>query len=51
MERESPQKVPQVSVELLGGQVTNVKFQASLQVLYQANREVMVPFNSNVGMT
>lgn len=27
VERESPQKVPQVSVELLGGQVTNVKFQ------------------------
>ncbi|WMV14114.1 hypothetical protein MTR67_007499 [Solanum verrucosum] len=54
VEQKAPPQAPQAPIDLLAEQVTNAEFKAAFQVLAQAmtaqaNREIVVPVNLNVG--
>ncbi|WMV18812.1 hypothetical protein MTR67_012197, partial [Solanum verrucosum] len=49
VEREAPHEALQVLIDPLAELVTNLEFRAALEVFRQANRDVVVPVNPNVG--
>ncbi|WMV49705.1 hypothetical protein MTR67_043090 [Solanum verrucosum] len=49
VDQEAPQEAPQLPIDPLAEQVTNVEFRVAFKVLAQANREVVVHVNPNVG--
>ncbi|WMV09071.1 hypothetical protein MTR67_002456 [Solanum verrucosum] len=56
VDQQAPPQLPQVTIDPLAEQVTNIEFRAAFKVLGQAmttqtNREVVVPKNPNVGTT